>query len=89
MGKALDTSGVWACGHWASHKYLCHLSGAQGFYAHRAPWTVPEELGGSAHRSRPGAPTPCPGTQMADSANVPCGLDSPTPLLISKEGVSF
>lgn len=45
MGKALDTSGVWACGHWASHKYLCHLSGAQGFYAHRAPWTVPGRAG--------------------------------------------
>lgn len=45
MGKALDTSGVWACSHWASHKYLCHLSGAQGFYAHRAPWTVPGRAG--------------------------------------------
>lgn len=48
---------------------------------HRVPRTVP-----------PGLP---PGSmlthsaQTADSANVPCGLDSPTPLLISKEGVSF
>lgn len=31
------------------------------------------------------APVP----QTADSANIPCGLDSPTSLLISKEGVSF
>lgn len=30
MDKALDTPGAWAWGHWASHRYLCYLSGAQG-----------------------------------------------------------
>lgn len=89
MDKALDTPGVWAWGHWTSHRYLCHISGAQGLLPTGHPGPSPEEAGGSAHCSWPGARTPCPRTQMAHSANVPCGLDSPTPLLISKEGVSF
>lgn len=33
--------------------------------------------------------TPRTWAETAASADVPCGLDSPTPLLISKEGVSF
>lgn len=55
------------------------------------PEPSPEEKGGSAPLSHqgPALTHSVPVPQTADSANIPCGLDSPTSLLISKEGVSF
>lgn len=100
MKKAPDTLGVWVwglTGHppGTSATLLGPTASKRGagctFIPMGGPEPSPEEKGGSAPLSHQGpalthsALVP----QTADSANIPCGLDSPTSLLISKEGVSF
>lgn len=100
MSKAPDTPSVWVWGptegptaslplFWGSQE-VPRKEGVEGLFPQGAldplqkgPQGVPISHPGTHPH------TLCASAHMADSADVPCGLDSPTPLLISKEGVSF